>query len=150
MHHNRWVHVDVCEEAFDNPLLYTEGWGKKIGYCIAFSHDGAADVTRRYVRNPRTHGNPRTKCPEDVLLYILNDIRAKKRVGMGPTDLKRLEKEDREEAKELRANEIQSMIADGLIESKRSRRGEGEREKRPRQSGSSFMSQLVPPPRLLC
>ncbi|KAI5858754.1 hypothetical protein BZA05DRAFT_329835 [Tricharina praecox] len=136
VHHNRWIHVDVCEEAFDNPLLYTEGWSKKIGYCIAFSHDGASDVTRRYVRNPRTHGNPRTKCPEDVLLYILNDIRAKKRAGMSPTDLKRLEREDREEEKELRTIELQSMIADGLIESKRSRRGESEREKRPRQSGT--------------
>lgn len=70
-------------------------------------------------------------------MYILNDIRAKKRAGMSPADLKRLEREDREEEKELRTIEIQSMIADGLIESKRSRRGESEKEKRPRQSGSS-------------
>lgn len=131
-HANRWVHVDACEEAFDKPRLYTEGWGKKLGYCIAFSHDGVADVTRRYVRNPRTHGGPRTKCPEDVLLYILNDIRAKKRENLSPAELKRLEKADREEEKEFRNIELKAMIADGLIEP-RSRDG----EKRPRQSGTT-------------
>jgi peptide-N4-(N-acetyl-beta-glucosaminyl)asparagine amidase len=129
-HVGRWVHVDACEEAFDKPRLYTEGWGKKIGYCIAFSHDGVQDVTRRYVRNPRKYGGPRTKCPEDVLLYILNEIRAKKRENLSPEELKRLEKEDRDEEREFRNNELKAMIADGLIEP-RSKDG----EKRPRHSG---------------
>jgi len=132
VHANRWVHVDVCEEAFDKPRLYTEGWSKKIAYCIAFSYDGVADVTRRYVRNPRRHGLPRTKCPEEVLLYILQQIRAKKRENLSPEEIRQLEKEDKYEERELRGYEMQSMIADGLVQPRSS-----EGEKRPRQSGTT-------------
>ncbi|TGZ83619.1 cysteine proteinase [Ascodesmis nigricans] len=116
-HAQRWVHVDSCEEAWDQPRLYTEGWGKQIAYCIAFSHDNAVDVTRRYLRNPRRCRLPRNRCPEEVLLHILNEIRDTKRtkLGLSEQERKRLEREDRHEEKELKKFEVQALIKDGLM-----------------------------------
>jgi len=99
------------------------GWKGKRGYCIAFSADGAMDVTPRYVRDTVTYGAPRDKCPEAVLLNIMDEIRHLRRRNMDKKEKFRLEGEDMREAKEFNQFVIESLAREViklLVDSTRS------------------------------
>lgn len=123
----RWVHADPCENIFDQPRLYTEGklknlhtlgptdihlagWGKTMTYAIAFSIYGATDVTRRYVRGAAIFkDNPRTRCSEEALVYMLWQITAARRSSMSDVDLRQLQQEDAREQQELNGYMVSSL-----------------------------------------
>lgn len=81
-------------------MLYGDGWGKKMSYVVAYSIDGAVDVTRRYVRDP-AKSVPRNKISEDELASVLKSITAKLRSHLPPAEREQLEKEDKIEQEEL-------------------------------------------------
>ncbi|KAK4574299.1 Protein png1 [Recurvomyces mirabilis] len=109
VHRKRWVHVDCCEEQWDAPLLYTQGWGKKLSYCIAFSADGCCDVTRRYARNPAEHAAQRNRSSEGVLSHIVREITALRRRDMDKKEKFRLNADDMREDAELRKVIIEAL-----------------------------------------
>ena len=63
----RWLHLDSCETAFDTPLLYEAGWGKKLSYVIACNKDEVVDVTKRYTKKYDEVCTRRNAVPEDWL-----------------------------------------------------------------------------------
>ena len=47
----RWIHLDSCENSYDQPMLYCDGWGKKMSYVFAANNRYIIDVTDKYI-NP--------------------------------------------------------------------------------------------------
>ena len=72
----RWVHLDPCEDCWDEPHLYEKGWGKKLTYVLGFSRLGVQDVTRRYTARWGEVRARRSLCPEATLAEALRSSTA--------------------------------------------------------------------------
>lgn len=51
-HLKRWIHLDPCEAAFDQPNLYTDNWGKKMSWVIGINDSYVMDLSSKYINNP--------------------------------------------------------------------------------------------------
>lgn len=88
-----------------------------MSYCIAFSEEGATDVTRRYVRTPE-YALPRRRCSEDRLRVIVDGIRRLRQHGMSDDRRLKLAHEESQEDAELQAYiETDSTVAGAKDES---------------------------------
>ena len=47
----RWVHLDSCEQAYDTPLMYEQGWGRVMTFILGLSEYELVEVTPRYIKN---------------------------------------------------------------------------------------------------
>eukprot|EP00929_Paragymnodinium_shiwhaense_P052380 TRINITY_DN26243_c0_g1_i1.p1 TRINITY_DN26243_c0_g1~~TRINITY_DN26243_c0_g1_i1.p1 ORF type:complete len:677 (+),score=184.97 TRINITY_DN26243_c0_g1_i1:223-2253(+) len=70
----RWLHADSCEAALDAPLIYEQGWGKKLTYVLAFGRDNVCDVTKRYTKKFNELLTRRTQCTEQSLANVMRAI----------------------------------------------------------------------------
>lgn len=48
-HMKRWIHLDPCEAAFDEPTIYCENWGKKMSFCIGITEGYMVDLSTKYI-----------------------------------------------------------------------------------------------------
>jgi peptide-N4-(N-acetyl-beta-glucosaminyl)asparagine amidase len=98
----RWLHCDSCEDTCDKPLLYEQGWGKKLSYVVAFGKDGVVDVSRRYTMDAANNATRRGECDEAWLKGATAKLTARLRAGEGdPRRRRMLEARDAEEQLEL-------------------------------------------------
>mmetsp|Transcript_35376 Transcript_35376/g.57241 ORF Transcript_35376/g.57241 Transcript_35376/m.57241 type:complete len:500 (+) Transcript_35376:83-1582(+) len=84
-HLGRYVHCDPCEDSWDSPLLYEQGWGKKLTFVVGFSRDDIRDVTRRYTRTLAEVLERRARiCPEAVFQNVVQTLSATRQLGLAP------------------------------------------------------------------
>ncbi|CCC69183.1 hypothetical protein NCAS_0C01930 [Naumovozyma castellii] len=91
---NRWVHVDSCEQSFDQPYIYSINWNKSMSYCIAFSKDDVTDVSKRYILKNEL---PRDQISELDLQFICTYLTKRLRRQRTDDELFELFKRDERE-----------------------------------------------------
>ena len=125
----RWVHIDSCEEAYDTPLVYEQGWGRVMTFILGMSDDGLVEVTPRYVKDWKIINERRSPKMITKLQNILDEVNKKITSGYSKEEMAKIE--------ERRKNEIESF--EKKIRTDLYREGNvnvNESEKIGRQSGS--------------
>lgn len=104
-HQRRWIHCDSCEGegAYDTPLLYETGWGKKLSYIVATGIHDLVDVTHRYTSNFAGLKPRRNLVSDEWIQTTLAQITVRRRSQLSQGMKKELESRDAEERNELNA-----------------------------------------------
>ena len=95
----RWVHLDSCEEAYDTPLVYEQGWGRVMTFILGMSDDGLVEVTPRYVKNWKIISERRSEKMEIKLSTILEDVNNEMMKGVSPEEKINIESRRKNEIK---------------------------------------------------
>lgn len=90
----RWIHADSCEGLIDRPAMYESGWGKKLNYAVAATHDSVADVTKRYTRKfysddfqaRRREFAPDENISDRIFVQMNGGLRQMNNIGKGRLD----------------------------------------------------------------
>ncbi|KAG6703110.1 hypothetical protein I3842_07G067200 [Carya illinoinensis] len=100
----RWMHLDPCEGVYDKPLLYENGWNKKLNYAIAIAKDGVYDVTKRYTRKWHEVLTRRNITSEPALSAVLTTLTQECRRGFSSQVLSELDGRDKKEREALESD----------------------------------------------
>ncbi|CCF58229.1 hypothetical protein KAFR_0E00750 [Kazachstania africana CBS 2517] len=93
-HLKRWVHVDSCEQSFDQPYIYSKNWNKSMSYCIAYDKDGVTDVSKRYILQNQL---PRNLIDENDLQLVCSFLTRELRKNLDRDDIYKLWCRDEQE-----------------------------------------------------
>lgn len=86
----RWIHLDSCENAYDQPLLYSDGWGKKMSYVFAVGRGYIIDVSAKYIGKDKPDQQlPREKISEQDLKRFLALLNCRKLLQLEKMDMLR-------------------------------------------------------------
>lgn len=95
----RWIHVDSCENAFDKPLLYEQGWGRVMTFVMAYSASQATEVTPRYIKNWHVCQSRRNPSEEKRLENLIASTNVLLQEKLDPKECEELARMNEEENK---------------------------------------------------
>lgn len=114
----RWIHVDPCEEAFDTPLLYEQGWGRVMSIILAYHKNHITDVTQRYIKNWNKVSKRHSIAIGDKLEDTLVAINMSLKENLPQSEREKIEERELSELKEFSSdlNVIKEVSNSELIE----------------------------------
>lgn len=104
----RWIHLDSCEQAFDEPHIYSINWNKKMSYCIAYGKYDVVDVSKKYIVQNEL---PRDKISNSDLSFLCRILTKQLRKGLSNVELYKIFTMDEQDY--LNSEEIKKIKEDG-------------------------------------